>query len=120
MSIELNRRAVDHARGLIEDGCFVSDERLDWRDHHRRAADEDAFIREHGIDAYANWHLGIDDEEPEGSKARFHYPYGDFSKVHRCALYVAEDEAEELVLGDIELAAEDLLRRTGTQGEEVT
>jgi hypothetical protein len=113
MSIELNRCAVDQARGLIADGRFVSDDRLDWRDHHRRSADEDAFIREHGIKAYGDWHLGIDDEEPEGSKAWFHYPYGDFSQVHRCALFAAEEQAEELVLGDIELAAEDLLRKTG-------
>ena len=117
ISIELNQRAVEQARGLIDNGLYVVDDWLDWKDHRRSAADEDAFIERNGLAEYANWHLGIDDEEPEDSKARFHYPYGDFARVHRCALLSAEGQAELLVLGDIELAAEQLLERMGEGGE---
>lgn len=30
-----------------------------------------------------NWHLGVDDEASEHTKARYKFPYGDFARVHR-------------------------------------
>ena len=57
-----------------------------------------------GWDEYANWHLGIDDEASEHTKARYKYPYGDFSQVHRCGVLAAEVRAGRNKHADIENA----------------
>ncbi len=54
---------------------------------------ENEFIRLHGFDEYAKWHLGIDDEEHERTKGRYRFPDGDFKKVHRLAVLAAESRA---------------------------
>lgn len=45
----------------------------------------------------------MDDEASEHTKARHKFPYGDFERVHRCGLIVAEVRAAEYL--DIEDAA---------------
>jgi len=62
-----------------------------------------------GAERYGDWHLGIDQEQPEGSKARYHYLFGDFSDLHRCALFEIEDAADNFFYGDIEIAAAALI-----------
>jgi hypothetical protein len=51
------------------------------------------FIVEHGLAEYANWHLGVDDAEPEDTKAHYTFPYGDVENVHRCGVLSAESRA---------------------------
>jgi hypothetical protein len=104
MAVKLNRAAVDHAEGLIRLGEFVYDERDDWSEHQPGPAAENHYIDEHGWRAYARWHLGIDDEEGEETKARYKFPYGDFVRVHRCGLLAAESRAGQRRYTDIELA----------------
>jgi arylsulfatase A-like enzyme len=69
---------------------------------------EKQFIDRHGLSEFGKWHLGEDDEEAEGSKRRYRFPYGDFSNVHRCAVLAAESRAGQYKQTDIELAAADL------------
>jgi alpha-D-ribose 1-methylphosphonate 5-triphosphate synthase subunit PhnG len=54
------------------------------------------------------WHLGEDDEQAEGSRRRYKFPYGDFQSVHRCAVLAAETRAGQYGYGDIEQAAAQL------------
>jgi hypothetical protein len=105
MSVKLNRRGYDHAKGLIDKGRFVVDERDAWSEHQPVAREENEFIREHGYAEYARWHLGIDDEEPEQTKARYKFPFGDFRNVHRCAVLAAESRAGQYKYVDVERAA---------------
>jgi hypothetical protein len=105
MATKLNRTAFEHAKSLIEGGQFVADVRDDWSEHQPSTQEENDFIREHGLQAYAKWHLGIDDEAPEDSKRRYKFPYGDFERVHRCALLAAESRAGQYKHFDIERAA---------------
>jgi hypothetical protein len=58
----------------------------------------------HGFEEYSKWHLGIDDEQSEDTKRRYSFPYGDFKKVHRCALLSAESRAGQYKHFDIENA----------------
>jgi hypothetical protein len=102
--VKLHQRAVDHAGGLIRNGRIVRDERDDWSEHQPSAAEENDYIERHGFREYGKWHLGIDDDEPEETKARYKFPYGDFEKVHRCALLAAESRAGQYGYRDIELA----------------
>ena len=55
--------------------------------------------------AFGRWHLGEDDEEAEGSRRRYKFPYGDFRNVHRCAVLRAESRGGQYKYTDIELAA---------------
>ena len=104
MAVRLHRSAFDQARRLILDGRLVNDERDDWSEHQPSAAEENEFIERHGIAEYGKWHLGSDDAEAEEAKARYKFPYGDFKKVHRCALLAAESRAGQYGHRDIELA----------------
>lgn len=104
MAVRLNSTAFEYAQDLIKSGRFVNDERDDWSEHQPSAAQENHFIEEHGWAEYAKWHLGVDDEEGEETKARYKFPYGDFERVHRCGLLAAESRAGQYKYFDIEQA----------------
>jgi len=57
------------------------------------------------VKKYANWHLGLDDEASEHTKARYKFPHGDFARVHRCGVLSAEVRAGRNNYRDIETAA---------------
>jgi hypothetical protein len=103
--MKLNERAYDHAKNLIADGRFVLDDRDNWRDHQPSTRDENRFIEEHGMDEYARWHLGINEDQPAENKGRYRFPYGDFEAVHRCGVLAAESRAGQYKHFDIERAA---------------
>lgn len=67
------------------------------------------FIRAHGFQEYSKWHLGIDKRHKPGSKARYKFPFGDFTNVHRCGLLAVKARARQYGYADIEAAAEQLL-----------
>lgn len=105
MAVKLSKRAFEHAKRLIDEGQFVADDRGEWSRHQPSTREENEFIRLHGFGEYGRWHLGIDDSEPEDTKARYKFPYGDFHKVHRCGLLSAESRAGQRKYYDIENAA---------------
>jgi hypothetical protein len=102
--MKLNHAGFDHARELIRDGRFVLDDRDEWSEHQPSAEEENRFIEEHGMPEYAKWHLGIDEEQDEANKGRYRFPFGDFERVHRCAVLSAESRAGQYRYFDIELA----------------
>ncbi|MDB6110772.1 MAG: hypothetical protein JWR69_2522 [Pedosphaera sp.] len=105
MAVKLNKRAFEHAKKLVDEDRVVLDERDAWSEHQPSTEEENEFIRLHGFDEYGKWYLGIDDEEKEDTKARYKFPYGDFKKVHRCAVLSAESRAGQYKHFDIENAA---------------
>ena len=111
MAVTLNKRALAHARKLIEQGDVVRDERDDWSEHAPTAADENTFLDTHGFDDYALWHLGVDPDGSSHTKGRYSFPIGDFSKVHRCAVISAESRAGQYDHDDIEDALKKLLEQ---------
>jgi hypothetical protein len=104
MVVRLHKSAFDHAKDLIKAGKFVHDDRDAWSEHQPSTQEENAFLKEHGFGEYAKWHLGVDDEAGEDTKARYKFPYGDFKAVHRCAVLSAESRAGQRKYHDIELA----------------
>ena len=52
----------DYAKRLIHEDKAVRDDRDAWSEDQPSAAQENAFIEEHGIEAYGRWHLAVDDE----------------------------------------------------------
>jgi hypothetical protein len=108
-ALKLNEGAVNHCRELVQAGHVVTDEsRASWSEHQPSAEQENEFIRLHGFEEYAKWHLGIDEEHAENTKARYKFPYGDFRNVHRCALLAAKSRAGQYKYRDIENAADQI------------
>lgn len=105
MAVSLNERAADHATTLINEGEVVADTRDEWSEHQPSTNDENRFIDNHGIREYAKWHLGIEDEDDEDNKGSYKFPYGDFAKVHRCAVLAAESRAAQYHHNDVQNGA---------------
>jgi len=105
MAITLNERSFAFAQAQIKNGQVVLDERDGWSEHEPSTRAENEFIEAHGWDEYAHWHLGLDDEASEHTKARYKFPYGDFTRVYRSALLAAETRAGQNKYRDIEDAA---------------
>jgi hypothetical protein len=105
MAVKLNRTAFEHAKDLIIKRQYVYDERDSWSEHQPSTKKENDFIRDHGFEEYGKWHLGVNNEMGERTKGRYEFPYGDFRKVHRCAVLAAESRAGQYKHPDIETAA---------------
>ena len=103
--VKLNRKGFEFGKELVSGGKIMRDERDAWTEDQPCAKEENEFIRVHGYEAYAKWHLGIDEEHPEDTKGRYKFPFGDFKRVHRCAVLSAESRAGQHKYNDLELAA---------------
>src|SRR3954451_14911804 len=90
MAITLSRRSYEHAQQLVKQGRVVLDDRDDWSEHQPSSAEENAFIEEHGWEAYGRWHLGVDNSHAADTKASYALHYVDFAVVDRCAGLRAE------------------------------
>ena len=107
-SYTLNRRAVAHARRLIDARQYVLDS--DWGEVQPRAADENAFLENHSWDEFAAWHLGLTEGAEDGTKARYGFVFGDLRRVHRSGIIACHYRAAEWRHKEIELAAHNLLQ----------
>ena len=110
MSVKLNDDALSAARRLVKKGSVVKDERDDWSEHAPSTDDENKFVDREGWEAYGRWHLGIDTDKPAETKGRYSFPFGDFSKVHRCAVISLESRAAQNNHDDIATASKNLLK----------
>jgi hypothetical protein len=107
-SYAVNRRAVAHARRLIDARQYVLDS--DWGEAQPTADDENAFLASHSWDEYAEWHLGLTDGATDETKARYAFVYGDLRRIHRTGLIACQYRAAEWRHKDVELAAHRLLQ----------
>ena len=104
----LNRRAVAHARRLIDARQYVLNS--DWGEVQPKAVDENYFLRSHSWDEYALWHLGLTEGAADGTKARYAFVFGDFRRIHRSGIIACHFRAAEWRHKEIELAAHRLLQ----------
>ena len=104
----VNRKAVAHARKLIEAKQYVL--RSDWGDRQPSAEDENRYLETHSWDEYAVWHLGLTVGATDETKARHAFVYGDLRRVHRSGLIACVYRAAEWRHKEIELAAHKLLQ----------
>jgi hypothetical protein len=104
----LNRRAVAHARKLIDSHHYVLDS--DWGEAQPNARKENAYLKSHSWSEYAAWHLGLTEGATDETKARYAFVFGDFTRVHRTALIACVYRAAEWRHKEIELAAHRLLQ----------
>jgi hypothetical protein len=107
-SYSLNKRAVAHCKRLIEARQYVLDS--EWDEVQPRADDENAFLKSHSWNEYAEWHLGLTEGAAVETKARHAFVYGDLRRVHRSGLIACHYRAAEWRHKEIELAAHNLLQ----------
>src|ERR1044072_8048252 len=107
-SYTVNKKAVAHARKLIEAKRYVLDS--DWGEVAPTADDENAYLKTHSWDEYAAWHLGLTDGATDETKARYAFVYGDLRRVHRMGLIACHYRAAEWRDKEIELGAHQLLQ----------
>jgi hypothetical protein len=107
-SYSVNKRAVAHARELIDARQYVLDS--DWGEAQPKAADENAFLENHSWAEYAAWHLGLTEGAEDETKARYAFVYGDLRRIHRTGIIACEYRAAEWRHKEIELAAHNLLQ----------
>jgi hypothetical protein len=107
-SYTLNKRAVAHAKRLIDARNYVLDG--DWGEVQPRADDQNKFLKSHSWDEYAEWHLGLTDGAADETKARYAFVYGDLRRVHRTGIIACHYRAAEWRHKEIELAAHELLQ----------
>ena len=104
----LNKRAVDHARKLIDARQYVL--KSQWGEVQPSAAESTTYLESHSWDEYAAWHLGLTDGASDETKARYGFVYGDFRRLHRMGLIACHYRAAEWGHKEIELAAHELLQ----------
>ena len=107
-SYKVNRRAVSHARRLIDAGRYVVES--EWGEVQPRADSENAFLKSHSWAEYAEWHLGLTDGANDETKARYGFVFGDFRRIHRSGIIACHYRAAEWRHKEIELAAHRLLQ----------
>ena len=107
-SYKVNRRAVAHAKSLIDAGRFVA--ASDWGESQPRADDENAYLERHSWADYAAWHLGLTDGANDETKARYAFVFGDFKRIHRSGIIACHYRASEFRHKQVELAAHRLLQ----------
>ena len=107
-SYTVNKAAVTRARKLIDARQYVLDS--DWGEAQPRADAENAYLRSHTWQEYAEWHLGLTEGATDETKARYAFVYGDLRRVHRTGLIACVYRASEWRHKEIELAAHDLLQ----------
>ena len=108
-SYSVNQDAVAQAQRLIDSRQYVLDS--DWGDVQPATSDQNAFLKSHSWDEYAQWHLGLTDGASDHTKARYAFVYGDFRRVHRMGLIACQYRAAEWRHKEVELAAHNLLQR---------
>jgi hypothetical protein len=107
-SYAVNRRGVAQARRLIKARQYVL--RSEWGNVQPKAADENAFLKDHTWEEYAGWFLGLTEGAGDETKARFAFVYGDLRRLHRSGLIACLYRAAEWRHKDVERAAYRLLQ----------
>ena len=107
-SYAVNKKAVARARRLIEGRQYVLDS--EWGEVQPTAEAENAFLRSHTWEEYAEWHLGLTEGAADETKARYAFVYGDLRRLHRSGLIACQYRAAEWRHKEVELVAHELLQ----------
>ena len=103
----VSERAVAKARRLIDAHQYRVRSR--WADVQPRAAEQNAFLKIHGWDEYASWHLALTNGAPDETKGRYAFVFGDFRRLHRMGLIACYYRAAEWEHTEVMVAAHKLL-----------
>lgn len=105
--MRLNRAGYSNALKLIESGKVNGESPWSWdaERENRILGDPPDWER------YSRWHLGINEDANEETKARYSYPFGDGEKLYRSALRAIRTRSAQHGQDDIFEAAGRLLSK---------
>jgi len=103
----VNKRGVAKARELIDNRQYRVRSR--WAEVQPRAAEQNAFLKDHGWDEYGRWHLALTEGPSDETKARYAFVFGDFRRLHRMGLIACYYRAAEWEHTEVMKAAHSLL-----------
>ena len=106
-SYRVNKRGVAKARALIDAHHYRVRSR--WGDAQPGAAEQNAFLKTHGWEEYASWHLALTDGAADETKGRYAFVFGDFRRLHRMGLVACYYRAAEWEHTEVMVAAHKLL-----------
>ena len=107
-SYALNQDGFDKAKALIDARQYVVRSR--WTEVQPSTDDENAYLKNHSWQEYAQWHLALTEGAADETKARYGFVFGDFRRLHRMGLIACRYRAAEWDHKEIELAAHELLQ----------
>jgi hypothetical protein len=104
----LNRSGIRQAASLVSQGKVINSRT--WV--RPSAAEENAYIKENGMDAYGKWFLAIDANADMETKQHWHYIYtSDFVNIDRAGLIAIRQRAGQQNQTDVFNAAGKLLEK---------
>lgn len=103
----MNPAGLAKARSLIDARHYRLRSR--WADVQPRAAEQNAFLKSHTWEEYAEWHLALKEDAADETKARYAFVFGDFRRLHRMGLVACYYRAAEWTHTEVQVAAHDLL-----------
>lgn len=109
MAVKLHKAGYEHALKLITGGLEVEPDHGNWDEVQPTQDEIVKYLDTHSLKEYGLWFLGVDTSKAEKDPAHYVYPYGDLKVVHESALIIAEEDAMDKDLTDIEQAAGVLL-----------
>jgi hypothetical protein len=104
----VNRAGVAKAKALIDAHRYVLRSR--WTDVQPSAPDQNDFLASHTWDEYGEWHLAVNVNTKENTKAHYAFGFGDFRRIHRSGIIACHYRAAEWDHKEVELAAHRLLQ----------
>jgi hypothetical protein len=84
----------------INTGCAA-----DGRTPNRGPPTRTRFLKNHGWQEYASWHLALTEGAADETKARYAFVFGDFHRLHRMGLIACYYRAAEWEHTEVMIAA---------------
>ncbi len=111
MSIHLNEKAYKQAMELIKENRFIVDDNHSskWKKLNPDNNAMNDYLKNHTIHEYGLWFLGINNRIDNNETIHYQLPYGDFTNLHKGALFQALKEAHNYHYHDIQKAIEHLI-----------
>ncbi|MBD3273446.1 hypothetical protein GF385_03805 [Candidatus Dependentiae bacterium] len=109
MYIKLNQPAFDKAKAMIKRGFEVGTDAKN-REAVKPSTDEKLnYLKNHTLEEYGLWFLGINTDLPDNDQNKYTYPYGDFNLVQEGALIEIKEMATKSLDNQIIEAVNKLL-----------
>ena len=110
-----NPSGIAHANELIASGDIINPST--W--NHPTSQAENDYIDANGIEAYGQWHLGINSQADPKTKDHYHYVYtSDFEHVDRAGLIAIRQRSAQQGLDAVFTAAGKMLEKVDAKSND--
>jgi|SRR5579859_3809121 len=115
MAVKLNKPGFENAVKIIKNGLEVEHDTNNWEAVKATRDQMVKYLNTHTLEEYGEWFLGIKSEADAKDAAKYVYPFGDLSVLHKSALVTAEKQATQNNDAEIKTAVQKLLEMINKQ-----